>query len=222
MISSKELARFTLVEMFITMALLGVLASMLFPSFKRFRSLAEQTQCQNNAKSFAAAMSIYIDDYDGFYPYGVGPDPFVGNGIPLTSQSPQELIYDYLTAHKEIYACPSDPTPQNYQWWRYRGHPNNLKSSSYMFCEYGLYGNMNTQKMPLKLINVLSPTTYVYMTDGNWCPNGWNWGTLNPITSPRIDWDHDEYVNILYGDLHVDKKWRLDDISNMRKRPDIK
>lgn len=214
------------------MAIFGILASMIFPGFKRFRALAEQIQCQNNMKSFAAAMSVYVEDNDGLYPYGINTYNLKsGYEVPSASLSPQELVFDYLSSHNDIYTCPTDPTPANYQWWKYTSHPNNLKSASYMFCENGLYGNILPYRAnkPLKQVDIINPSAYPYMTDGGYCPNGWRWSTLDPASYDpsqpwllRIDWDHDENVNILYGDMHVAIKWRLDDISNMRNRPDIK
>jgi Tfp pilus assembly protein PilE len=65
--------KFTLVELFVTIAVMAVLVSLIFPSFKRFQSLAEQTNCKTNMKYMASAFVIYMDDYDNLYPYGL-PD----------------------------------------------------------------------------------------------------------------------------------------------------
>lgn len=203
--------------------------SLIFPSFKRFQSLAEQTNCKTNMKYLASAFTIYMDDYDKLYPYGLPSYTFTGH-TGSNYLSPQELVYDYLSGHNEVYTCPTDPSPENYIWWRYRNHPNGVTASSYMFCENGLYGNVASWRMgkPLSQNNLVQPTTYPYMTDGAYCPNGWRWSTLDPNNySPsapwhyRIDWDHEQYINVLYGDMHVGDKWQLDNIATMRNRPDL-
>lgn len=193
------------------------------PSFGRFSAIAEQTHCKSNVKQLASLFSVYCEDYNGYFPYGVGTLDFVSNQIPTTSLSPQELLYDYTSGHKEVYTCPTDPSPENYWWWRYQGHPNGITASSYMFCENGLYGNAASWRagQPISVYNILTPRTYVYMTDGRCCPNGWTWRNIDEnYGSPRIDWNHSEYLNLLYGDLHVEDKWIYDDLAGMRKRAD--
>lgn len=229
MLNRKLFRSFTLVELFVVIAVLGILFSMIFPSFQRFQTLAEQMGCKNNMKNQAAAFSVYIDDNEGLYPYGVNTYQLTSNKFSTDSLSPQELIYDYLSLAEDVYVCPSDKSPEDYIWWRFRGHPNNITASSYMFCEIGLYGSVFSfyGGQPLSTRSLVNPSTYSYMTDGRFCPNGWRWNTLNPdnydASQPwlyRIDWDHEQYVNVLYGDMHVGDKWQYDDINNMRRRPD--
>lgn len=221
--------KFTLIELFVTIAVLAVLVSLIFPSFKRFQSLAEQTNCKTNMKYMASAFTIYIDDHDGLFPYGLPSFTFTGHYNRSNYLSPQELVYDYLDGHTQVYTCPSDSSPENYQWWRYRNHPNGITASSYMFCENGLWGNSTPWRAnkPLAQADILEPNTYPYMTDGAYCPNGWSWRTLDPNNyspnSPwlyRIDWDHEQYINVLFGDMHVGDKWQFDGIATMRNRPD--
>ena len=181
-------------------------------------------------KSMATALTLYTDDNDGLFPYGVDTYQLTNNQFSPSALSPQELLFQYLDDPMKIYICPTDPTPENYVWWRFRGHPNGVDASSYMFCENGLYGNVYSWRggKPLGVDDIDTPSEYVYMSDGRYAPNGWGWWTLDPAkfneNAPwrvRIDWDHRENVNMLYGDFHVGEKWRFDNISFMRNRADV-
>ena len=47
-------------------AIIGILAAMLFPVFARARESARKTQCLANVKNIAIAVNMYLTDYDKF------------------------------------------------------------------------------------------------------------------------------------------------------------
>ena len=59
---------FTLVELLVVVAIIGVLAGMLFPVFARARESARKTQCLANVKNIALAFLLYLADYDRLNP----------------------------------------------------------------------------------------------------------------------------------------------------------
>lgn len=59
---------FTLIELLVVMAIISILASMLFPSFAKARSKARQTVCLSNSRQLATAFLLYASDYDGHWP----------------------------------------------------------------------------------------------------------------------------------------------------------
>ena len=65
---------FTLIELLVVIAIIAILAAILFPVFARAREKARQTQCLSNYKQLALAVQMYIQDYDGVYPYVVSGD----------------------------------------------------------------------------------------------------------------------------------------------------
>ncbi len=59
---------FTFVELVVVIAITGVLAALLFPVFARARQSARRSQCLANVKSITAAITMYVTDWDGFWP----------------------------------------------------------------------------------------------------------------------------------------------------------
>ncbi len=67
---SKPRARrgFTLVEMLIVIAVIGLLAAILFPVFGRVRETGRRTACSNNLKQLGLAFTQYRQDNNGRFP----------------------------------------------------------------------------------------------------------------------------------------------------------
>ncbi|MDD3114072.1 MAG: DUF1559 domain-containing protein [Candidatus Izemoplasmatales bacterium] len=63
---------FTLIELLVVIAIIAILASILFPVFGRARDNARKATCQSNLKQIGLALSMYVQDYDGFYPSSSG------------------------------------------------------------------------------------------------------------------------------------------------------
>jgi prepilin-type processing-associated H-X9-DG protein/prepilin-type N-terminal cleavage/methylation domain-containing protein len=59
---------FTLVELLIVLAVIGVLAALLLPVFSRAREKSRQASCQANQKQILLSVNMYVQDYDGFFP----------------------------------------------------------------------------------------------------------------------------------------------------------
>ena len=59
---------FTLLELLIVIAIMGVLMGLLFPSVRRVRAQAHLAACQNNLRQIGAALLIYEDDHGGMLP----------------------------------------------------------------------------------------------------------------------------------------------------------
>jgi prepilin-type N-terminal cleavage/methylation domain-containing protein len=77
-----DIRAFTLIELLIVIAILAILASLLFPVFAQARESARQTQCASNMRQLGLAMRIYISDNDEtwFPAYSIG---YVGPGFSL-------------------------------------------------------------------------------------------------------------------------------------------
>jgi len=65
-------AGFTLVELLVVVAIIALLAGILFPVFAQAREKARQTYCLSNLRQMSTAMLFYTEDHDGFYPPAVG------------------------------------------------------------------------------------------------------------------------------------------------------
>lgn len=66
-------AGFTLVEILVVIAILAVMASLLFPVLATVKDSARKTGCINNQKQLGFAFEAYSNDYKGTYPPSVLP-----------------------------------------------------------------------------------------------------------------------------------------------------
>lgn len=66
---------FTLTEVLVVVAILAILAAILFPVFRRARLSAYQASCTSNLRQASAALNLYMDASDGKYPMTAWPSP---------------------------------------------------------------------------------------------------------------------------------------------------
>ncbi len=86
---------FTLVEVLVVLAIIGVLAALLFPTFLRVRENGRRANCQSNLRQIGLAIRQYVQDNDGIYPDGFH-----------TGASWVEIIQPYAK-NSQIFVCPS-------------------------------------------------------------------------------------------------------------------
>jgi prepilin-type N-terminal cleavage/methylation domain-containing protein/prepilin-type processing-associated H-X9-DG protein len=58
---------FTLIELLVVIAIIALLAALLFPVFSVAREKARQASCLSSLKQIALSISLYQQDYDGYY-----------------------------------------------------------------------------------------------------------------------------------------------------------
>jgi len=67
---NRNLRGFTLIELLVAIAIIAILAAILFPVFARAREKARQATCQSNLKQNGMGIIQYIQDYDEILPIG--------------------------------------------------------------------------------------------------------------------------------------------------------
>ncbi|OGV78368.1 MAG: hypothetical protein A3K19_20090 [Lentisphaerae bacterium RIFOXYB12_FULL_65_16] len=66
---------FTIVELLVVVAIIGILASLLLPALQQSREKANQSSCMGQTRQFALAFQQYADDWnDSLPPYVSDPD----------------------------------------------------------------------------------------------------------------------------------------------------
>jgi type II secretory pathway pseudopilin PulG len=98
----------TLLEMLVVVAVVGILVSMLLPSFKRSLRMAATTICMHNLRSFGQALEMYRDDNRGWLPASAPPLK-----TALASGSGNESWFHKIVPHylndPMVLTCPDDP-----------------------------------------------------------------------------------------------------------------
>ena len=65
----QKLGGFTLIELLIVIAIVAILAALLFPVFAKVRARARQTACLSNLHQLSLSAALYVQDSDDYYPY---------------------------------------------------------------------------------------------------------------------------------------------------------
>ena len=110
--------RFTLVELLVVIAVIGILAGLGLPALSAARERARRTGCASNLRQIGLGLELYASGSRGFLPHCEGV-PFVG-GRPYLRQT----LNDANLELKKVFLCPSDPRPEaadpgdpgSYEW----------------------------------------------------------------------------------------------------------
>ncbi|MCX7798964.1 MAG: type II secretion system GspH family protein [Fimbriimonadales bacterium] len=108
---------FTLIEVLVVVAILAILAGLLFPVFSRAKARAKQAACLSNLKQLGSAIGLYMADYDDRFPQAVDASdkyrPEIWSEFPdFQARIPYlPLLHEALgpyTKSRDIFRCPSD------------------------------------------------------------------------------------------------------------------
>src|SRR5258707_4566767 len=70
---------FTLIDLLVVIAIIAILAAILFPVFGRARENARRSSCQSNEKQLGVAFAQYTQDYDEKFPMSCYSSSNAGN-----------------------------------------------------------------------------------------------------------------------------------------------
>jgi len=118
--------KFSLIELLVVVAIIGILSSFLLPSLAQSRDKAKQAVCKNNMKQINLALMMYQEDSDGSYPYSRTANPrhiswddllipYDGRKIPTQAEIEYPVLFKSDGHSSGSYACPSDEV-QRVHW----------------------------------------------------------------------------------------------------------
>lgn len=144
---------FTLIELLVVMAVIAILAALLFPVFSQAREKARGAVCQSNLKQLGLAVQMYSQDWDESTPL------CKLWGLPWKWY---HLIHPYISnltdpsKISDIYKCPTAPSIRD-------------PFPPYPYISYGV--NVSRDKAgvtawrSLSLAQVSQPASTIYITD---------------------------------------------------------
>ena len=117
---------FTLIELLIVIAIIALLAALIFPVFERSREQGRSTVCLSNIRQTGTSIQLYVQDHDETYPMNRFPDEAHPEGkCVLTGNAPypistsednkinwRRVVQPYIKS-KQVMTCPSNPYLNN-------------------------------------------------------------------------------------------------------------
>lgn len=224
---------FTLIEILVVIAIIAILASILFPVFARARENARRASCMSNLKQIGLAMYMYSQDYDE----RLVPQSIYGPG---KTGAPANFYWNYClepyVKSEQVYVCPSRSqtslnyykSPQTNYGYNRSSQPSDalVRSGSANYAmggTYNLLGNLTAAATVLTLAAVPDASGTIAIGDAvtwdsassddlSYYGNGaafLMWNSADPtsgVMSYRADPRHLEGANFVFLDGHA--KWQ--------------
>jgi prepilin-type N-terminal cleavage/methylation domain-containing protein/prepilin-type processing-associated H-X9-DG protein len=113
---------FTLIELLVVLAIISILAALIFPTVAKTKEAARATACLSNLRQIGIALQLYTQDNNNRLPI-MRDRSFDTNAPPATNELPRVdvVLSNYLGA-AEVLRCPSDrkqiylKTGSSYSW----------------------------------------------------------------------------------------------------------
>ena len=184
---------FTFIDLLVVIAIIAILAAILFPVFAKAREKARQASCQSNNKQIGLAFAQYTQDYDERYSFREmgGPTP-----------ASYRVVMDPYIKNQQIWKCPSNPSLTT-DW------TNNQYSANYTLND----ANAQFNGQAPSLASIASPANkflQVELRNQPWTDYASSWWCSgnNPNNAASCCYDqgyagHTRTVTYLFGDYHV-------------------
>lgn len=176
----------TLIELLIVIAILLILAGVLFPVFARAREGARRSACNSNLKQLGLCMLQYLQDYDEAL-VRANSGPSVGGNAGVKPSDPttgdykwMDALYPY-TRTTAVFDCPSGPqdNERRYVYYRDLSGPTSTAYGSYAINMGYIYGANGLWPSPTEswsgrtytsLVSIAAPSTTAWIFENHNLP----------------------------------------------------
>jgi len=205
-------AGFTLIELLVVMAIIAILAAIMFPVFARAKEAGYRASCVSNLSQIAKAMKMYAQDNENQFPLFDTPTApsreFPGsNKYDLNSWADKLLRGKYINGGKKMLICPASKAPsQNPADWDDQAvidaAPLDLRNNYSRAKEWGMvpyqytYGaNAWIMKTEIQLgdLGNLAAAKIIWIGETNWSFFSSQSESANGVWS-QSTWDRDYLV----------------------------
>ena len=193
---------FTLMELLIVIAVIGILAGMIFPAVGYVREKARKDECLNNLRQWGVALQGYLDEHRGIFPtYGAtgsGSKPNLKEASAWFNVLPPYIGVDPmkdLVPHvphpgagiKSPFLCPTDPN--------FSDDESGGALSSY----YSSY-TLNSNAAKCRFSRLTYPASFVVFAE---VENG-ETGGVDPSSLTEKAFRHAQSMNMAFADGHAE------------------
>jgi prepilin-type N-terminal cleavage/methylation domain-containing protein/prepilin-type processing-associated H-X9-DG protein len=210
---------FTLVELLVVLAVIGILAGLLLPALARAKEKARQMSCGSNLKQLATAFSVYHADFGDLFPapgsrdeYGPQPEDWIWWQYDREIQK-SAILGSLGKFHPDLFTCPADKDARSLQAQGYIwGEPYRYSYAltSYSLTRDKINPGMSTiitkerEVFPFRAAAIKDPAAKIMLVeedrktidDPRWVPR-----TIWPnLVSSR----HSRKGNVSFADGHVE------------------
>ena len=151
--------KFTLVELMVVLAIIGILASLLFPTLRKARRSAKTLQCVSQMKQVHAAATMWSLDNDKYHIY-----TYEGNAVWISRLMKYTGYEDLPDSH--LFKCPEVTLPDSNLNWKKTKYAMSLYAGN-SDKTHSWYQKVKTAYVsePVKALMMMESSTYHFRSD---------------------------------------------------------